>query len=201
MVESRTRQASKWSAQVPGRQEVTIRGLRIKVRPDYWLRRLTHFPFFFESHNSSFLAEATKVAEPDPKDPWPNGKLTIEIVFADDTAAPRRFDIPTEWKIGEKKPFPIPNIYVATPGQTILRIPKEKDPSGKTVRWDTLYAYKVRTEESLWLAVLIPAVSLFIAGVTIFGQYITRDDIDNHYPPPATATPSQPIPGTATPPP
>ena len=45
---------------MPGSQEVTINGLGIKrVKPNYWKRRLTKFPFFFENHNTTFSMEST----------------------------------------------------------------------------------------------------------------------------------------------
>ena len=138
---------------MPGRKETRIRGLRMKVGPDFWLRRLSRFPFYFESHNASFRLDVERVAPEDAAKPWPDNKIAIEVVFQDDTMKPILFDVP-ELQVGGKARLVIREVYVASPGQTILRIPTSKSIAGMgRDSWETLYSYQVRTEEQLWLSV------------------------------------------------
>ena len=150
---------------MPARKETTIRGLRMIVEPDFGPRRLTKFPFYFESYNSSFRINLHRVAPDDPDHPWPDGKIVVEVVFEDETKTAIDFDLPP-LELGEKTVLRIREVYVASPGQVILRIPTSRSigPLGQDT-WQTIYAYKVRTEESLWVSVFGPLI--LFGGITL----------------------------------
>jgi len=145
---------------MPGRQPVTVAGLRFKVGPDFWLRRLTWFPFYFESNNPSFRVDIERVADPGPYEQFPGGIARFEIVFADNTLTARRVDIP-QLEIGQSHRAILENVYTSYPGQTTIRLPFEVGPDR---RWETMYSYHVRPEEHLWVVFIAPTVTL-IYGV------------------------------------
>ncbi len=136
----------------------------MEVEPAFWLRRLTHFPFFFESYNTSFRLNVERVAHQDgASDPWPSNKIEVEVVFQDDTLKAILHDVPG-LQVGEKARLNIREVYVAFPGQTILRIPTSRSIVGiGRDRWETLYSYQVRTEEQLWLSVFGTLLALLTA--------------------------------------
>ncbi len=141
----------------------------MKVEPDFWLRRLTGFPFYFESHNASFRIHVKRVAPQDSEDPWPGDKIVLQTVFEDETLSVMEWGLPP-LEVGQTTVLRIPEVYVATPGQVILRIPTEAAVAGgalRGARWETVYSYKVRTEESLWVSVLSPVL---LVGAIIIGQ-------------------------------
>ena len=154
-----------------GRQTVTHCGLRFRVSPDFWLRRLFRFPFYFESTNPSFRVDVRRVSEPPVDDYWPYDLVTFQIVFADGTVTSRHYPVP-DLKIGESTTLVLKRIYTAFPGQTIIRLPTD---TGPTRSWETLYSYQVRTEEQLWLWTIGPLAGLLLgAGTTTLGVFIQR---------------------------
>ena len=146
---------------MPGRREVLIHGLRFKVKPGYWLRSLTHFPFFFESHNSSFIVEIYREAE--DSEPWPRDKVPLQVTFSDGTKRLMPLDVP-DLKVGESFSHTTEEIYVPRPGQTILGIPMA------TTRIYNFYSYNVRQEEALWIAfaTIVVVVASLVSAVSNF---------------------------------
>ncbi|GAF82376.1 unnamed protein product, partial [marine sediment metagenome] len=124
-----------------GRQTVTYCGLRFRISPDFWLRRLFRFPFYFESTNPSFRVEVKRLSDPPPDEEWLYGAIVFQIVFADGTMTSKPYPVPN-LKIGESTRFLLKEIYTSYPGQTMLRLPID---IGPTRKWETLYSYQVRT--------------------------------------------------------
>ncbi len=145
-----------------GRQPVVHAGLRFTTRPSFWLRRWTHFPFHFESHNPSFTVRVERVAEVLEGEDWPEGKVPFEVVFADGTKAVTEWPV-LDLKVREYGEVMLKNVFTAYPGRTIIRIPFGPG------EWKTLYAYDVWREESLWIGVwgVAIAVASFALGVVI----------------------------------
>ena len=133
---------------MPGRQTIRRFGFKVSVRPAFWLRRWTRFPFYFESHNPSFEVAISRTGAGE----WPTPlAATIQVAFADKTTTHSMFDRP-ELEIGESVTYLLPNIYTAHPGQTIIRLLLVD--GIEDAQWETLYSYQVRTEEQLWLSLL-----------------------------------------------
>ena len=128
---------------MPGKQIHTERGLKFDTKPDFWLRRWTHFPFYFEHHNPAFRIDIERVEE-EKGDKWHSATVMIGVHFADGSNMPLEFGIP-ELAVGESEPFTIPAVYTSAPGQTVIRLPIAPD------KWQTLYSYRVRPEEHLWV--------------------------------------------------
>ena len=173
--------ARKAATLMPGRKETTIRGLRMKAEPAYWLRRLSRFPFYFESHNASFRLNVERVALEDSADPWPDNMIEVEVVFQDETKTAIVFDVP-ELSVGEKARLLIDEIYVASPGQTHLRVPTKIPVGGGAfgrAEWQTVYAYKVRTEESLWVSVLSPILLISAIALGVLFQRLDAPTVQN----------------------
>jgi hypothetical protein len=145
-----------------GRQPVIHAGLRFTTKPAYWLRRVSHFPFFFESHNPSFKVKVHRIALAPDGETWPNGRIPIQVVFADTSHVEQGSEVP-DLKIGEYTEFELRHIFTAYPGQTIIRIPVREG------EWKTLYAYNVRREEAMWSAAWggILAVAGIVIGIVI----------------------------------
>lgn len=165
------RQKLRVGKRMAGRQTVTHCGLRFRVSPDFWLRRVLRFPFYFESANPSFRVDIKRVSEPGPDEYWELDQIILQIVFADGTETYRRYPVPN-LKPGESTRLVLKEIYTAYPGQTIIRLPLD---IGRGRTWETLYSYQVRTEEQLWLGVTGPLAGLvFGAGAAILGVAIDR---------------------------
>jgi hypothetical protein len=148
-----------------GCQPIVHAGLRFTVKPAYWARRLSHFPFFFESHNPSFTIKVHRIAEAPAKEGWPNGKVPFEIRFADGTITDVEWPIP-ELQVGQYQRVELRHIFTAYPGRTIIRVPVHPG------EWKTIYAYDVWREEALWLGVwgaFIAVAALIIAVAGIVG--------------------------------
>lgn len=152
---------------VPGRQTVTHAGLEFRVSADSWLRRMTHFPFYFESNNPSFRIDITRVSDPPKGEVWPDGQIMVEVLFADETMTGTSEPAP-DLQTGESWKIVLRNVYTAHPGQTIIRIVTNPAPPAMShyQTWKTIYSYQVRTEEQLWLGLF--GVSL--AVITAIGS-------------------------------
>jgi hypothetical protein len=146
---------------MPARQRFIYKGFRISVSPDFWLRRWTHFPFFFESHNPSFRVDFVKIE--DVKEDF---AVNFEIFFADKTmTSTDLYLIPSEnIERGGKHRIVLRSIFTAIPGQTVIRMPLTAPRSTLDKQWYTLYAYKVRPEEHLWLWI-VPPISAFVGAI------------------------------------
>jgi len=154
-----------------GRQTVTHCGLQFRVSPDFWLRRLLRFPFYFESTNPSFTVDIKRVSEPGPDEYWARDQILFQVVFADGTETYKGYAVPN-LKTGQSSRLVLKRVYTAYPGQTIIRLPLDIGP-GRT--WETLYSYRVREEEQLYLWMFGPlAVVLFSAATTTLSVFIQR---------------------------
>src|SRR4030066_387463 len=79
---------------MPGRQPGELGGLRLRVSPNYWLRRVTRWPFYFESHNPSFRVHVERFSAPPDGESWHNDEITFEIIFADGSKFKRKYPVP-----------------------------------------------------------------------------------------------------------
>jgi len=145
-----------------GSQTVEVAGLEFKVSPDFWLRRITHFPFYFETTNPSFRVDVKRAADDTPYEALPVDGLVFEIVFADGTMIRRNLDIPYLEKEQSTRLL-LKNIFTAHPGQTIIRLPFDFVAQRQ---WETLYSYHVRHGEQLWTACIGPMYGV-IAGALL----------------------------------
>ena len=155
-----------------GRATVFHGGLTFRAGPDFWLRRLIRFPFYFASSNPSFRVDIERVADPPSDEDWPDGAIGFEVHFDDDTITGIRIEVP-ELRLRQKATLKLGNIYTSYPGQTIIRIVTKPQAPGRRAEWKTLYSYQVRTEEQLWLAFFGPfGCLLFGIGATVLGVLI-----------------------------
>lgn len=157
--------------QMPSRNKPIVRGLEFTVEPDFRFRRWTYFPFYFENHNASFRVKVVRVRPEPENDPWPNDQIRIEHHFPDGSNATVPYGVPT-LEVGDKTVLLIESVYVPSPGQVHFRIPINQV-AGRAI-WQPLYAYHVRTEESLWVAILSLLLTAAIVGGSIIGAYIER---------------------------
>ena len=150
-------------------------GLQFRARPAFWLRRLLHFPFYFESTNPSFRIDIKRVSDPPPREDVEGGVIRFQVAFADGTVTSRDAPVP-ELKVGESQTLTLPDIYTAFPGQTIVRIVSKRAVAGfRSEEWKTLYSYQVRPEEQIWLWVFYPLLGLALgAGTTTLGVFIQK---------------------------
>ena len=142
---------------MPGRTTAVHGGLAFRVSPDYWLRRWTHFPFFFESYNPSFRVDIQRVTEEPDNTYWRKEKLAFMIEHADESGGEFDFgDFGTDRRLelGESRRVVLKQVYSPSPGQTYIRLPIAPG------KWGTLYSYHVRTEEQLWLSVLATCLAM-----------------------------------------
>jgi len=150
---------------LPASQTAESYGLQLSVKPNFWLRRLLHFPFYFDSTNPTFRVEIKRVKE----DPGANarGTLNIQIVTADGSTAMRHYRVPN-LSVGASYHFIMEGVTSAHLGQTMIRLPAA---TGDT--WQLLYAYQVRSEEQLWTAVVGPLVgAVILAGGALIQKMI-----------------------------
>lgn len=146
-----------------GRQSVECSGLQFRIEPDFWLRRWLHFPLFFQHHNPTFRIKVRRIAPTSIPPTWQMNGIVLEVLFADNTITWLQWPCP-ELAVGESATLLSRPIFTAFPGQVILRLPIAPG------RWETLFCYEVRTEESLWLGVVSVVWSLIMlaagAGAT-----------------------------------
>jgi hypothetical protein len=153
---------------MPGRKVVLHNGLRYFVRPRFWLRRWSRFPFYFESTNPSFDVEISRVSDSTSGEYWPDGGMEFQVIFADGTVSTLRVGVP-DLQVGNSSRITLGEVYTSHPGQTIIRLLVNEHVLRGT-EWKTLYSYQVRTEEQLWLWLFGPIVGLFLGvGSTTFG--------------------------------
>lgn len=169
----------------------------MKVEPAFWLRRLTRFPFYFESHNASFRIHVQRVEIQDPKDRWPDDKIVVQTVFEDETLTETEREVPP-LEVGETAELRIREVYVATPGQVIFRVPTQAAVAGGALRaemWSNVYSYKVRTEESLWVSVFSPVLILGALTIGILCQPnpTVQNILEVPAPPTIAAKPTEPV--------
>jgi hypothetical protein len=165
-----THDGAKQGKEMAGRQTVVHAGLQFWVEPAFRLRRLFHFPFYFESTNPSFRVFIKRVSEAPTGGGWEKGTITFQVLFANDTLTPIDVPVP-ELDVGQTAVIVFPGIYTAYPGQTIIRILVEQ----AIIAWrpevfKTLYSYQVRPEEQIWLALYGPVGAALGAGATILIQ-------------------------------
>ena len=151
---------------MPGRQKVQYAGLEFSVSPDFWLRRVSHFPLYFESHNPVFRIDIKRVSGPPEGELWADDVLEIQIVLADGSTGYPHFPVPN-LKVGESHRLKLEPIFATHPGQMVIRLPES--PRSRNARG--LYSYYVRTEEQLWLALVASAVAV---GSGAIGFFIER---------------------------
>jgi hypothetical protein len=159
-----------------GRHSVVHRGLEFKVGPDFWVRRLHLFPFFFESTNPSFRIGVRRVSDPPADDPWPSGVITFEVIFANGSGAPISFAVP-HLQVGQSTRLFLKEVYTPYPGQTIIRLALTPGagPVVGTTGWQDAYSYRVREEEQLWTWAIGPVAGVLLgAGATALGVFIQK---------------------------
>ncbi len=129
---------------MPGRQTVRYHGLELRASPDFWLRRWSRFPFYFESHNPSFRIDVRRIGDVG-EDHFPNRSLIFRIVFSDGTETePLSSPLPV-LELDQSERIVLPEIFTAAPGQTRI-VMAQAD-----ALWHTLYSYLVMTEDRMWL--------------------------------------------------
>ena len=143
------------------------RGLEFRVKPEFWLRRLLHFPFFFESTNPSFHLHLTRKTIPLPESPegvWVENKIEINIRLANGQMTTRKLDLP-DLRVDESTTLMLEEVYSPWPGQTMIILPRPDS------REQILYSYHVRTEEQIWLWGLGPVLGI---AVVILGAAVQK---------------------------
>ena len=103
-----------------GGRTVGHNGLEISASPDYWLRRLTDFPFYFGQHNSKFRIHIKKVAE--PTEPWPNNMIPFQVEFNPNSSRNISIDVPNLTRGQSITVKMEEGVYVPSPGQAHLRV-------------------------------------------------------------------------------
>ena len=156
---------------LPASQTGEFRGLEFRVDPAFWLRRLLHFPFFFESTHPSFHLHLTRKTIPLPESQgvWVGNKIEINIRLANGQMANREFDLP-DLQVGESTTLMLEGVYSPWPGQTMIILPVIKPDSGRGHE-QILYSYHVRSEEQLWAWGIGP---VFGVAVVILGAAVQK---------------------------
>jgi hypothetical protein len=142
-------------AAMASRMELDYNGLRIVVKPDYWLRRRLPFLPFLETTNPRFRIDVKRVAPPDP--PWQSGEqLVFRVVFPDKTTTPYPFPVPSHLTQDGRTSFVIPKTICPSPGRMAIIFPLV-DPPGS---FNTMYSYTVHAEERLWYPIFASVFTL-----------------------------------------
>jgi hypothetical protein len=152
---------------MPARQTGHYGGLELLVVPHYWLRRLSRFPFYFESTHPSFRISIKRVSDQPPDEGWEDGHVKFEICRPDGQVSERRMPAP-QLAVGESMKSVLEEIYSPLPGQVTIQLPVKPLPNGRPAR-QVLYSYYVRREEEIWLWLIgLPvAIALLIGGAAI----------------------------------
>src|SRR5437870_13886530 len=101
---------------MPGRQAVTYAGLKFEAQPDFWLRRWTCFPFYFESTNPAFRVRITRVGAPPNGEQFRSSSIPFAIRFADDTVTLPQCPVP-DLQIGQSVLWKVTGVYSPHPGR------------------------------------------------------------------------------------
>jgi hypothetical protein len=153
--------------------------LEVTVEPVAWFRRLPlfPFPFFFEHHITKFRLLAKRISD---------GKLPddiyVHIHFSNGTVARKSltpcFEPPANRYV-EITQF---SVVTAYPGQTIIVLPDQGEarfPDHPAIpqngRFETLYAYRVRSEEQLWVWAVGLGLILATISAQLMGSKIQAD--------------------------
>ena len=152
---------------MPGRQTVTYAGLRFRAEPDFWLRRLLRFPFYFENTNPSFRVKITRISDPPDGEGWAGDSLPFAVRFADGTGTMPYCPLP-DLRIGQHTIWRLTDVFSQHHGRTALCLLTRW---GDQVSVNYLYTYQVRPEEQLWFAALVPLLSV---GSGVIGFLIER---------------------------
>src|SRR6266508_195679 len=128
---------------MPSSQMVRRGPLEINVVPDDWLHRVLHWPFYFEFQNPRFrflfrnIGEGTSTVL----------QIPLQVTYANQTIGfKQQLEVPA-LEPGAVYQLISEEIMTAYPGQVILDIPIP----GSNGMFDSLYAYRVRSEEQLWI--------------------------------------------------
>lgn len=149
-----------------GTQTVRYAGLKFRAEPEYWLRRLLRFPFYFENTNPSFRVKIARVSDPPAEEGWKSDIPFAVHHSADDTGIMVPCPLP-DLKIGQYVLWRLTDVHTPNPGQTRLSLLTPGSPASE----HSLYSYQVRPEEQLWLAVMTPLLAL---GSGVAGFFIER---------------------------
>lgn len=146
---------------MPAHQTAELHGLQLTISPDYWLRRLFHFPFYFEHTNPTFRIDVKRVNDTI----WDQG-IGIQIVLANGSTTMRYYPVP-HLDVGESARIVMEGVASHMPGRTTLILPTSEG------QWQLLYAYAVSPEDQLWTSVLGPLLgAAILAGGAVVQKWI-----------------------------
>ena len=169
-----------------GNKSQTIRGLKVSVSAKDWLHRVIRWPFYFESTNYSFNIKIERVSDDD--DLWPNDTIRFIALYGGPGLASGQ-EFPVEvpgLQVGESKTIAWEEIYISRPSLVELGIVVRP---GQDPGIATLFSYKVRPEEALWIAGGVVLLTLVTVGVPILAARFDDPPIVINELPAATAEP------------
>lgn len=178
---------------MPASRETVIRGLLFRARPGYGARRKTRFPLFFENHNSHFVVEVVRVEEAsdgkwegDSQGDWPDNEVKFRQRLEDGSSTELFAEVPP-LALGESTTIDLGEVFVPHPGQVQIVIDENDYDTHSMVaimrqtKWYVLYSYKVRSEESLWLAGGVIALAVLnLIGAALIAQCAPRPVNNNN---------------------
>ena len=170
---------------MPASQPVHWGGLELRIEPDFLLRRWFKLPLYPESTNPRFRVKIRRFADPQPASAPiglkanlpsrlkemdnPEYVIPLEAQFADGTSRSIALLTPSALAIGESAIIRTEHIMTAAPGQTRLVLPFFSEDGERWPIQETVFGYRVRSEEEIWgwgigimLAGIIGIASIFV---------------------------------------
>lgn len=154
---------------MPSREPLTIwdDSLRIEVEPDFWLRRITRWPFYFQNWSPRFRVKVTVLRASRALDnSWPaeaaQNSLRLRVRTPDDSTYDDVLTFPA-LGVGKSATAVTDPVVTHIPGVTQIQFFRGLNGDA------TLYAYHVYPEERVWIAFLGPlgSVAGFLLGLFV----------------------------------
>lgn len=191
---------------MPAKQTVLHEGLRFQTEPAFWVRRLLNWPFYFENYNPSFNIAITQLDPPELPTGKERDRIYLGARFPDQSSLLFPAVQLPDLKKGATLLYTTPHILTPTTGHTVIRLQttlgwpaRPPDRPAVPAHWETLYTYRVRPQEHLWIGAATAALVLLQLLLSAINA-LNRHQVLVTVTAPAVAVTAAPSPALAPPP-